>query len=376
MAGIYIHIPFCASRCIYCDYYSTVGLAVADRYVDAVVCEAGLRAHELAQESVRTLYVGGGTPSLLTADQWLRLVQGVGAAVDLSAMEEFTVEVNPDDVTDGLVQCLSSLGVNRVSMGVQSMVDDELRFINRRHTASQVVMAVQCIHEKGIDNVSLDLIYGIPGQTLASWQQSVARALRLDIKHISAYNLSYEPGTRLWQMREQGLLSEVDDEMCLAMYQSLCQTLSGSNFEHYEISNFALPGYHSQHNSAYWEGTPYLGLGAAAHSFDGHVRRYNPAHLKRYMKSLAAGKTVCEAERMEWWECYDEMVMVRLRTARGLDAAAVHKRFGDDVYRHLVTAAKPHEDRGLLHRVGDTYVLTPDGVMMSDAVIRDLMWDG
>jgi oxygen-independent coproporphyrinogen-3 oxidase len=256
MAGLYIHIPFCASKCIYCDFYSLAGSSHdTGQYVDALVAELKLRHRELA-EPLRTLYVGGGTPSLLPLGQFARLVDAVGRVAPLDSVEEFTVEVNPDDVTAGYIAGLKELGVNRISMGVQSFDDRDLRFINRRHTARQAIEAVRAIRQAGVHNVSIDLIYGIPGQTLDSWSRTVDQAVALGVEHISAYSLMYEQGTRLWVMRQTGKVAEVDDDTCVAMYDLLVSRLHLAGYGHYEISNFALPGYCSRHNSSYWDLTP------------------------------------------------------------------------------------------------------------------------
>ncbi len=377
MAGIYVHIPFCASRCSYCDFFSTLRLAEAGAaYVEAVIAEARLRAVELRGEQVTTLYLGGGTPSQLPLPLMERLVVGLSDVLDLSGVEEFTVEANPDDVTIGWCSAVSRLGVNRVSMGVQSFEDHILRGIGRRHTAHQAVEAVAALRDAGVGNISIDLIYGLPGQTLVSWADSLRQALELAPQHISAYGLSYEPGTRLWWQRERGEVVEVPEEQCLAMYRILVEKLQAAGYEHYEISNFAVPGYRSRHNSSYWDDTPYLGLGAAAHSYDGTVRRYNPHDLQRYMSAVMAGETACEQERLSPWERYDERVMLGLRTARGVDAERLRAEFGDEAWRHFTREAQRHVEAGNL-RVADTarYVLTRDGIMLSDSVIRDLMWD-
>jgi len=377
MAGIYVHIPFCASRCSYCDFFSTLRLAEAGAaYVEAVIAEARLRAVELRGEQVTTLYLGGGTPSQLPLPLLERLVDGLSDVLDLSGVEEFTVEANPDDVTIGWCSAVARLGVNRVSMGVQSFEDHILRGIGRRHTARQAVEAVAALRDAGVGNISIDLIYGLPGQTLVSWADSLRQALELAPQHISAYGLSYEPGTRLWWQRERGEVVEVPEEQCLAMYRILVEKLQAAGYEHYEISNFAVPGYRSRHNSSYWDDTPYLGLGAAAHSYDGTVRRYNPHDLQRYMSAVMAGETACEQERLSPWERYDERVMLGLRTARGVDAERLRAEFGDEAWRHFTREAQRHVEAGNL-RVADTarYVLTRDGIMLSDSVIRDLMWD-
>lgn len=377
MAGIYVHIPFCASRCSYCDFFSTLRLAEAGAaYVEAVIAEARLRAVELRGEQVTTLYLGGGTPSQLPLPLMERLVVGLSDVLDLSGVEEFTVEANPDDVTIGWCSAVARLGVNRVSMGVQSFEDHILRGIGRRHTARQAVEAVAALRDAGVGNISIDLIYGLPGQTLVSWADSLRQALEMAPQHISAYGLSYEPGTRLWWQHERGEVVEVPEEQCLAMYRILVEKLQAAGYEHYEISNFAVPGYRSRHNSSYWDDTPYLGLGAAAHSYDGTVRRYNPHDLQRYMSAVMAGETACEQERLSPWERYDERVMLGLRTARGVDAERLRAEFGDEAWRHFTREAQRHVKAGNL-RVADTarYVLTLDGIMLSDSVIRDLMWD-
>ena len=377
MAGIYVHIPFCASRCSYCDFFSTLSLADAgEPYVEAVVAEARLRRGELADETAKTLYLGGGTPSQLPMPLLACLINGLRNVFDLTALEEFTVEANPDDVSPEWCAAVAALGVNRVSMGVQSFEDDILRFIGRRHTAKQAMVAVGNLRAAGIGNISIDLIFGLPGQTPDSWTASVRQALDLRPQHISAYGLTYEEGTRLWHQRERGEVIEVPEEQCLEMYRILVDELQAAGYEHYEISNFALPGHHSRHNSCYWDDTPYLGLGAAAHSYDGKVRKWNPHDLQQYIDSVMAGKTVCDLEEVSLWERYDERVMLGLRTARGVDAERLRVDFGDEVWRHFIREAQRHIELGDLHMTEDgRYVLTRDGIMLSDSVIRDLMWD-
>jgi len=377
MAGVYVHIPFCASRCSYCDFYSTLKLETAgSHYVDALIGEAVLRRCELHGEAVRTLYLGGGTPSQLPLPLLSRLVEGLRGALDLHGVEEFTIEANPDDVTPEWCAALPALGVNRVSMGVQSFEDRILRAIGRRHTSQQVVKAVENLHDVGIGNISLDLIYGLPGQTLDSWAESVDRAITLGPRHVSAYWLTYEPGTRLWRQREQGEVTEVPEDVCIAMYHLLVKRLQEAGFEHYEISNFSLPGYHSRHNSSYWDGTPYLGLGAAAHSYDRNVRRSNPHDLHAYITCIAAGKTACIEEEMTLWERYDERVMLSLRTAAGMDVECLRQEFGDELAEHFLHEVQRHIAAGNIRREGDSrYVLTTDGILLSDSVMRDLMWD-
>lgn len=378
MAGVYVHIPFCASRCSYCDFYSTLQLGRLGRsYVEAVIAEAGLRRAELRGEPVRTVYLGGGTPSQLPVPLLERLTDGLKETLELGGVEEFTVEANPDDVSLGWCRAVAAMGVNRVSMGVQTFEDHILRLVGRRHTAQQAVEAVANLRSAGINNISIDLIYGLPGQSPASWTDSVKRAVALAPQHISAYGLTYEEGTRLWQQRERGEVTEVPEEECLEMYRILVDRLQAAGYEHYEISNFALPGYNSRHNSSYWNDTPYLGLGAAAHSYDGSVRSYNPSDLREYIGRITAGKKACEVEMLSRRERYDERVMLGLRTARGVDAEGVRAEFGDAAWRHLERAAQRHIEAGNLRMTDDgRYVLTREGIMLSDSVMRDLMWDG
>ena len=377
MAGVYVHIPFCASRCSYCDFFSTLRLdEVGHDYVEALIAEARLRKAELNGKPVKTLYMGGGTPSQLPLPLLARLIDGLKATLDLNAVQEFTLEANPDDVTPEWCAAVRALGVNRVSMGVQSFQDAVLRLVGRRHTARQAIDAVASLRHAGIDNISIDLIYGLPGQTLETWAESVRQAVDLRPQHISAYGLTYEPGTRLWQQRECGEVVEASEDQYLDMYRILVGLLQVAGYEHYEISNFALPGYRSRHNSSYWNETPYLGLGAAAHSYDGTMRRSNPADLCGYIRRITSGQPACQVEDLAWWERYDERVMLGLRTADGVDAHRLRSDFGDKAWAHFVSEARRHIDAGNMICTDDgRYILTSEGSVLSDSVMRDLMWD-
>lgn len=376
MAGLYIHIPFCESKCIYCDFYSMANNNhLIDKYIDALLVEAVERKNELNSESLTTVYLGGGTPSLLSITQLSKLVNGLKKVFDFSAVEEFTIEVNPDDVTVEYIQHAKSLGINRVSMGVQSFCDEDLRFINRRHTAKQATDAIHIIKEAGIDNISIDLIYGIPGQNIEKWKNNVDTAISQSVQHISAYTLMYEEGTRLSVMRSLGKITEVDDDVVAAMYDYLVAQLKSNGYTHYEISNFALPGFHSRHNSSYWNLTPYLGLGVAAHSFDGTVRRYNPSNLKKYLDALGEGNLCVEVEKITKAEKYDEYVMLRLRTADGIDADELMHRFDEEYYQFFIEKAKPLVSEGSLINENGRYYIPENHIMISDNITCDLLWD-
>ena len=374
MAGIYIHIPFCKRKCSYCDFYSVANTRLADEYVSALVRELHIRAAEIDFDCVTTIYIGGGTPSVLTLAQMHKLMQGLREKVNFANVREVTIEVNPDDVTEDYILGLKALGVNRVSMGVQSFVDVELKAVNRRHNAAEAITAVEAIRRAGIANVSIDLIYGLPGQTIESWRHSLDTLLTLGVEHVSAYNLSYEEGTALTRLRDMGRITEVDEDTCVEMYEMLCSRLAEAGYEHYEISNFALPGMYSCHNSNYWNGTPYLGLGAAAHSFDGVVRRYNPMSVTAYIEAIEQGKPAYEWEREEWWQMYNEMVMVSLRTMWGVDITNIEKRFGAEMRSRFEAIASDYISRGLMAKSDNNFKITESGIMLSDSIIRDLMY--
>ncbi len=373
MAGIYIHIPYCAKKCIYCDFYS-IGARNAPwkDYVSALLRELHMRIGELRGEKVTTIYIGGGTPSLMPQADFRRLA---AALRDVAPeVEEFTVEVNPDDVSAALVDLYKECGISRVSMGVQSFDDAELKMVRRRHTSAQALEAYALL--RGIGNVSIDLIFGLPGQTPESWERTLARAIALRPEHISAYSLMWEEGTPLALMRRQGRLSELPEGWSLAMYSALTEVLEKAGYVHYEISNYSLPGRESRHNSSYWGGTPYLGLGAGAHSYDGHCqRRSNPcdavAFIRHYSDSNPGPFFITEELSRE--EIREEYVMTRLRTAAGIDVEEYSRLFGREALGQLLASAEPHLRRGHLSESGTHIRLSREAVMMLDSVTVDLL---
>lgn len=370
VAGIYIHVPFCQGRCIYCDFYSTTeGEEWKSRYVDALLAELRMRRDELPFARVHSIYIGGGTPSQLPARALSGILNEVCRLFPVDSDAEVTVEANPDDVTPEWLAALSHTPVNRLSMGVQSFDDALLRLIRRRHTAQQAVCAVEQAARHGISNVSIDLIYGLPTQTMEQWQADVCQALALDVQHLSAYSLSYEEGTPLWRMLEQGRIEEADEELSLCMYEHLIDSTRAAGFTHYEISNFCRPGRHSQHNSAYWHGVPYLGFGPGAHSYDGmRTRRWNLSDLKGYVQA-AGSMPPHQSEVLTDDELYDETVMTRLRTSEGLSLDLLTA-----AYRaYCMAQAEPHLRAGRLEQAGSTIRLTRQGIFTSNDIISDLM---
>lgn len=370
MAGIYAHIPFCASRCIYCGFYSTTGLLHEwqDRYVEAIVSEYRMRKDYLHDEAVRTVYVGGGTPSLLSSDNLRRLALALCAGQE--GIEEFTIECNPDDITPSLCRTLVDAGVNRVSMGVQTFNDQYLRFLHRRHRAEQIAVAVEMLHDVGIDNISIDLMFGFPGETTEEWSADLRRALSLDVQHLSAYSLMYEEGTPLYHMLEEKRIKENDEERSVEMYDMLLDTLSAAGYEHYEISNFARQGFRSKHNSSYWNGTAYIGLGAAAHSYDGTSRQWNTSDLKEYVRSIERGTVPMEREMIDEWTRYNELIATSLRTSDGLRLIALN----DTERRYIMKNAQTSLETGTLEIVDGALRLTRKGLYISDDVMAELVW--
>ncbi len=373
MTGIYVHIPFCKSRCIYCGFTSsTLGVEWQKAYVSALEKEISLRLRENGEPAASTVYIGGGTPSRLSPQELLRVVRLVCDNFPFTAGTEFTVEVNPDDVTPGLLDMLKDTPVNRISMGVQSLDDNLLRFLRRRHTARQAVTAIETFQRAGYGNISIDLIYGIPSQTPEMFGDDVRLALSSGITHLSAYALQIEQGTPLRNMLDEGIVEEADEELSLECYRRLTEQAEAEGMEHYEISNFSRPGFRSLHNSSYWQGTPYLGFGAGAHSYDGaNVRTANTTDIREYI----ANPTSAVTERLTREELYDERVMLSLRTIEGLSLLRLGEDFGAAALSYCERQAIPHLREGTLERIGDTLRLTPSGLFVCNSIMADLMAD-
>lgn len=370
VAGLYIHVPFCRGRCVYCDFYSTTrGEEWKSQYVERLLGEMRARRGELARARVHSIYVGGGTPSQLPPAALARILDEACRLYPVDDDAEITVEANPDDVGGEWLDVLRRTRVNRLSMGVQSFDDRLLRLIRRRHTARQAIRAVERALACGIGNVSVDLIYGLPTQTMEQWQADVRQALALGVRHLSAYALTCEPGTPLAGMLERGSVREADEELSLRMYEHLMDEARAAGFEHYEISNFCLPGWRSRHNSAYWQGTPYVGFGPGAHSYDGRrTRRWNQADLGAYV-AAGDGEPPHECEVLTDRELYDELVMTRLRTIGGLPLGLL----ADDDRAYCTAQAAPHLRAGRLELAQGALRLTRKGIFTSNDIISDLM---
>ena len=296
MAGLYVHVPFCSKRCLYCDFFSNTEMRYKEPYVAALIREMALRAPYLAGEPIETIYFGGGTPSQLAASDFLQIFEAIQQHFTLTSSMEITLEANPDDLSSAYIRSLRTLPFNRLSMGIQSFHEDDLRLLNRRHTAAQAKEAVDRCQQAGLTNLSIDLIYGLPGQTQTAWEDNLAQALALQVPHLSAYHLTYEEGTALYRLLEEGKVQPVDEELSLSLFHTLIDQLTQAGYQHYEISNFAKPGCYSRHNSSYWTGKAYLGLGPSAHSYNGQEREWNVASLPIYIKGIEAGEPQLERE--------------------------------------------------------------------------------
>ena len=360
MAGIYIHVPFCASFCTYCGFYSEVlrDGALAGRYVSALRREAAGQRDFFPKGSViKTIYMGGGTPSLLSPAQFTDICAALAGCFDLGAVEEFTVEVNPDDICRSggadLLKTYRDCGVNRISVGVQSFHDSHLKWMNRRHDAGQAVKAVELL-TTNFDNVSLDLIFGYAGLTAEEWEADIRKAAGLGVQHVSAYQMSLDAGSMLSKLADKGRYAEPDEDVCRSQYFLLQDVLDETGFVQYEISNFCKPGFHSRHNSAYWAREPYLGLGAGAHSFDGDRRRsWNVSDLKAWLDGAAKeGETLSDAD------IYNEKVMLGLRTSAGVEAALIGE---SDKHNLSFDAA------------AGRYSIGRRDMFVSDSIIRDYL---
>lgn len=374
MAGLYIHIPFCTKRCLYCDFFSNTEMKYKEPYLSAVIRELELRKDYLEGEPVETIYFGGGTPSQLQAADFSRIFEAIHRLFDVSPCAEITLEANPDDMTPGYVAGLQTLPFNRVSMGVQSFKEEDLRFLNRRHNREQALLAVDLCKKNGLENISVDLIYGLPGQTLEEWKQNLDTVIHLDIPHISAYHLIYEEGTALYKLKEAGKIIPVDEDLSVALFTSLIDRLTANGYLHYEISNFARPGMLSRHNSSYWIGKKYLGIGPSAHSYNGQNRQWNISSLPGYLQAIDKGVPDIEIENLDINTRYNDFIITGLRTMWGIKFNEIQQQFGKDKLIYCQKQAAPYLKQGLLIEKNDTLTLSRNGIFISDSIMSDLLW--
>lgn len=373
MAGLYIHVPFCARRCVYCDFYSNTDRALVAPYIEALILEMELREDYLNGEAIETIYLGGGTPSLLREADLDRLFKAIDRLYGLGDAKEITIEGNPDDLHPDYVAQLKHLPINRISMGIQSFHDDDLRLLNRRHSAQQAIEAVVNCVKAGLENISIDLIYGLPGQTPERWAKNLDTAISLQVPHLSAYHLTYEKGTPLDRMREAGQITPIDEDTSLILFGQLIDQLGKAGYEHYEISNFARPNRYSRHNSSYWQGIPYIGLGPSAHSYDKKSRQWNIASIGSYIKAIQEGQLPFEREELSVHDQYDDYIITRTRTSWGLNPSEILTLFGQAYHDYFMCQATKAQTKGLLEIHDGNFRLTRAGIFISDSVMVELL---
>lgn len=374
MAGIYIHIPFCKQRCRYCAFYSSTMHDMRKRYIAAVCREIFMRRIYIIGERIDTIYFGGGTPSLLDENDLQNVLRGIGENHDIAPDAEMTLEGNPDDLTPEYLAMLRRVGFNRLSIGIQSLNDERLSALGRRHNADRARQAVRDARMAGFENISIDLMFALPKSTCEEWQRTLDSAIELRPTHISAYNLTYEEGTALHRGVTLGEIVPVSEDENIAQFELLINTMKRNGFRHYEISNFALPGFESRHNSSYWHDTPYIGCGAAAHSYDGKSRQWNISDVKGYIQGMECGQPRFEIEHLSETDKYNDAILTRLRTSDGLPVEWFREKFAAPFTEYMLRAAQPHIAAGRLQACDERIALTRSGIFVSDAIMRDLIY--
>lgn len=374
MAGLYLHIPFCKQACTYCNFHFSTSLQQKDSLLEALLREIDLRAVELEGQFVETIYFGGGTPSLLTRDELMRIFDRLQERFRIQNLRECTLEANPDDLSRDYLRDLSRTPVNRLSVGIQSFREEDLRYMNRAHTAQQSDYALKAAQDAGFENLSIDLIYGTPGLTDQAWKENIARMAALRIPHFSAYALTVEEGTALHHAIQKKRTAPVDAVQSAEQAEILMETGPMLGYEQYEISNWAKDKRYAVHNTSYWQGVPYLGLGPSAHSFDGkRTRSWNVANNALYIKSLLQdGKAAQELEHLSDAERLNEYVMTSLRTVWGLDLKRVMDEWGGDRRREILAEARPHLELARMLLVDNRLVLNNSGKLFADGIASDL----
>ena len=380
MSGIYIHVPFCKSKCAYCNFFSLASEKRIDEYVAALKKEIVARNQYLGNETVNTVYFGGGTPSLLKINHIEEILDILHKNFNIISNPEITLEVNPDTIDKGKMKSLKSLGVNRISVGIQSFHDDDLKYLSRKHDSHHALQVIEDLKSVDFDKITLDLIYGIPTLTEEKWNKNLDIFFSTGISHLSAYALTVEPKTILGQKIEKGELQDVNEDATIRHYEILIERTKEHGFEHYEISNFAKEGCRSQHNSIYWQDVKYLGLGASAHSYDGKSRQWNVANLTKYIQLINVAESQSQKVAESYYEKeiltvddkYNEYVMTGLRTSWGCDIDKIVSDYGISYRDHFLKNVKKYLDSGIMLKHNNTFVLTDKGMLLADGIATEL----
>lgn len=333
-----------------------------------------MRKNYIPQEGIKTIYLGGGTPSTLSIEDLEKIFNAIYKHYTIAENHEITIECNPDDLTPEYLTQLKQLPINRISMGIQSLNDTQLKHLGRRHNAEKAITAVSNARKAGFSNISIDLMFALPGSTIQEWNETLEQAIRLQPEHISAYNLMYEEGTAMHRALQRGDFRELSEEENVEQFQALIKMLRNAGYRHYEISNFAQPGYESRHNSSYWNDTPYIGCGAAAHSYNGTSREWNVSDIKEYIEGIEKGKRNFEIEYLSEEERYNDAILTRLRTSDGIPVEWIKENFNNALYEYMMQNAEKQIKNGLLKENNKNLSLTEKGIFVSDAVIRELIY--
>jgi len=373
MAGVYIHIPFCRQKCYYCDFYKTVNTDLTERFIGVLLKEITLRKNYLDGEPVETIYFGGGTPSTLTEKQLSKILSSINTELQVLTQAEITFEANPDDLDFGYLKTIKRLGVNRLSIGIQAFQNKHLEKMNRRHNREQAVLAVKNAVKAGFSNISVDLIYGLPGLTRQEWNESLHEVFNLPVQHLSAYHLTYHEGTPFYTWLKKGTLKELDETESVEQFNQLIDEAEKAGFEQYEISNFAKNVLYSRHNTSYWTGKKYLGLGPSAHSFNGESRQWNFAHIDGYLKAFESGSPFFEVEELIDNDRFNEYILTRLRTKWGVSLSFIEEHFGKERVSYFLKNMQSYIQTGKVIQQNNVFTLSREGVFVSDDILTNLM---
>ena len=371
MAGIYIHTPFCKSKCAYCNFFSLASESKINDYVEALKKEIVLRKNYLG-ETVKTIYFGGGTPSLLSVKNIEEILDLLNKNYEIISSPEITLEINPDTIDREKMESLKQLGINRMSVGIQSFDDEDLKYLGRRHDSRHAMQVLEDLKHTDFEKITLDLIYGMPTLTEEKWNKNLDIFFSTDITHLSAYALTVEPKTILGQRIEKGELQSVSEEETIRHYNILVERTKENGFEHYEISNFAKEGFRSQHNSIYWRDEKYLGLGPSAHSYDGNSRQWNISNLTKYIQLIGNSEDYFEKEILSRDDKFNEYVMTSLRTSWGCDIEKIERDYGKSYAHHFLKNIKKYLDNGEMLKENNTYFLSEEGKLFADGIAADL----
>ena len=372
MSGIYLHIPFCKRKCHYCNFFSVASLKQKDALIIAMKKELLLRKDYLSGNPISSIYFGGGTPSVLSYNEIELLLRTIYDNYKVDENAEITFEANPDDINKGFLRDIRKTGVNRFSIGVQSFFDEDLVYLNRLHDGQKAIDGVRLIQESGFDNITLDLIYGIPGLSREKWLKNLEVFFNLDVPHLSAYCLTVEPNTALSHFINKGKYKSPDEEMAITHFEDLLQVIENKGWQHYEISNFCKPGYYSRHNKSYWSGSHYSGIGPSAHSFDGESRQWNIAGIRSYIEGVNDDGVYFEREILDDKQKYNEYVMTSLRTMWGCEKEYLKKHFSVDTVEYLTKQIEPFISKGYVKETAAAYVLSKSGKLKADGIASDL----